>query len=167
MSEASLTERHGKCLTCKSFVKLGFCLSLSLSLCLCVSVFPSVSLCLCLCLSVSVSVCVCICLCLCLCLCVLHVVCCCGGGGREGGRRRGKTNRTVWLLIPARASLKIAETEQLYQVKRMIGGIGDMLFSICSQTENVYDPTVSLVNLWGQVITLRGHGVRGSRSSLH
>ena len=36
-------------------------------------------------------------------------------------------------LIPAKVSLNIAETEQLYQVKRMIGGIGDMLFSIYSQ----------------------------------
>ena len=36
----------------------------------------------------------------------------------------------TWLLIRARASLKIAETEQVYQVKRMIRGIGDMLFSI-------------------------------------
>ena len=31
-----------------------------------------------------------------------------------------------------------------------------MLFSICSQAENVKDPRVSSVNLWGQVITLRG-----------
>ena len=36
--KASLTEHHGKCLTCKSFVILGFCLCLSVSLCLCVSV---------------------------------------------------------------------------------------------------------------------------------
>ena len=131
------TEHHGKCLTCKSFVFLGV-LSLSLFLCLSLSLCVSVSLC--------------------LCLCVLCVVCCCGGrgGGREGGRRTGEANnRTVWLLIPAKVSLKIAETEQLHQVKRMIGGIGDMLFSICSQTGNVYDPTVSLVNLWRQVRTLR------------
>ena len=47
----------------------------------------------------------------------------------EGGRRR-ETNRTIW----AKVSLKIAETEQPYQVKRMIGGIGGMLFSIYSQT---------------------------------
>ena len=46
------------------------------------------------------------------------------------GRRRGETNRTIW----AKVALKIAETEQPYQVKRTIGGIGDMLFSICSQT---------------------------------
>ena len=96
-------------------------------------------LCLCLCVSVSVSL-----------RCVLRVVCC-GGGGR-----RVETNRTIRLLIPARASLKIAETEQLCQVERMIGGIGDMLFSIYSHTENVQDPRVSLVNLWSQVITLRG-----------
>ena len=35
-------------------------------------------------------------------------------------------------------------------------GIGNVLFSTYSQTENVQDPRVSLVNLWGQVITLRG-----------
>ena len=60
-----------------------------------------------------------------------------------------EANRTIWLLIPAKVSLKRAEAEQLYQVKRMIGGIEDMLFSICSQTENVSDPTASLVNLSG------------------
>ena len=32
--------------------------------------------------------------------------------------------------------LKIAETEHLYQVKRMIGGIGNTLCSICFSTEN-------------------------------
>ena len=108
-SKALSTELPGKCLACKSFVILGFCLCVSASS---------------------------LCLSLCLCLCVLRVVCCCGGG-MEGGRRRGETNRTIWLLIPARASLKIAETEQLYQVKRMIGGIGNKLFSIYSQTESV------------------------------
>ena len=78
-------------------------------------------------------------------------MCCCGGcggGGRER-RRTGETSRTTWLLISAKVCLKRAETEQLYQVKRTTVGIGDMLFSICSQTENVYDPTVSLVNLSG------------------
>ena len=99
--ETLLAEHQGKCLSCKSFVIFVFCV------CVCVSV----SLCLCLCLCVSVS------------LCFVVVV--------EGGRgRRRETTRTIWLLIPARASLKIAETEQLYLVKRMIGGIGDMLFSI-------------------------------------
>ena len=37
-------------------------------------------------------------------------------------------------LIPSAVHLKIAETEQLYQGTRMIAGIGDMLFSIYSQT---------------------------------
>ena len=105
---------------CKSFVILGFrLLSLSLSL----------SLCLCLC--VSVSVCCVLCVVLVLVVVVVVVV--------GGGRRRGETNRTIW----AKVSLKIAETEQPYQVKRMIGGIGDMLFKL----ENGKDPKVSLVNL--------------------
>ena len=38
----------------------------------------------------------------------------------------------------------------------MLRGIGNMLFSICSQTYNVKGPRGSLVNLWGQVRTLRG-----------
>ena len=56
--------------------------------------------------------------------------------GREGGRggERRETNRTIWLLIPSAVSIGIAGVEQPYQVKRMIGGIGDMLFSIYSQT---------------------------------
>ena len=37
----------------------------------------------------------------------------------------------------------------------MIGGIGNMLFSIFSQTENVSDTRVFLVNLCCQVTTLR------------
>ena len=45
-------------------------------------------------------------------------------------RRRRETNRTIW----AKVSLKIAETEQPFQEKRIIGGIGDMLLSIFSQT---------------------------------
>ena len=51
---------------------------------------------------------------------------------------------------------RITGASQLRQVKRMIGGIGNMLFSIYSQTENVQDPRVSLLNLWGRVRTLRG-----------
>ena len=43
--------------------------------------------------------------------------CGCGGGGGRGEGRRGETNRTIWLLIPAKVSLKIAETEQLYQAR--------------------------------------------------
>ena len=41
----------------------------------------------------------------------------------------------------------------------MIRGMGDMLFSTYSQTENVLGPRVSLVNLWGQVITLHGQSL--------
>ena len=48
-----------------------------------------------------------------------------------------KTNRTIRWLFPFAVSVKRAGVEQLYQVKRMIGGIGNMLFSIYSQTENV------------------------------
>ena len=93
-SKAPFTEHHGKCPTCKSFVKLGFWWR--------------------------------------------------------------KTNRTARWLIPSAVSVRRAGVEQLFQVKGMIGGIGNMLFSIYSQTENVQDPRVFLVNLWGQVITLRG-----------
>ena len=56
------------------------------------------------------------------------------GGGR-GGARRGETNRTISQLIPfAVFSVGDLECEQLYQGKRMIGGIGDVWFSIYSQT---------------------------------
>ena len=40
-----------------------------------------------------------------------------------------------------------AGAEQLHQAKRMIRGIGNVLFSTCSQTWNGEDPLVSLVNL--------------------
>ena len=53
-----------------------------------------------------------------------------GGEEEGGGEEKRETNRTIW----AKVSLKIAETEQFCQVKRMIGGIGDMLLSIYSQT---------------------------------
>ena len=69
----------------------------------------------------------------------LCVVCCCGargcgcgcgcGGGR--GRRGGEGERLIEPSGP-KFSFNIAETEQLYQVKRMIGGIGHVLFSIYS-----------------------------------
>ena len=76
--------------------------------------------------SVSVSLCFSLCLCA-LCVVVVLVVVVVVEGGEEKGT---ETNRTIW----AKVSLKIAETEKPYQVKRMIGGIGDMLFSIFSQT---------------------------------
>ena len=40
-------------------------------------------------------------------------------------------------LIPSAVSLRIAETEQLYQAKRMIGGIGNLLLSTYSQTQKM------------------------------
>ena len=69
-SKASFAEHLRKCLTCESFVILGFCL-LSLFLCL----------------SVSLSVCVCLCLCV-LCVVVVLVVVVVvvvEGGEEEGG----------------------------------------------------------------------------------
>ena len=66
-----------------------------------------------------------------LCLCVSVSVCCVWLWWR---RKRGEeTNRT---MSPSAVSLRIAETEQRYQAKRMIGGIGNMLLSTYSQTEN-------------------------------
>ena len=47
--------------------------------------------------------------------------------------RKRKTNRTISQLVPSAVSLRITETEQLYQVKRMIEGIGNLLFSTDSQ----------------------------------
>ena len=52
------------------------------------------------------------------------------------GERR-ETNRTIWLLIPSAVSLGIAGVEQPYQVRRMIGGIGDMFVSVqCSECQS-------------------------------
>ena len=45
-------------------------------------------------------------------------------------RKGRKTNRTIQLLV----SLRTAEDEQLHQVKRLIRGIGHVLFSTHSQT---------------------------------
>ena len=54
---------------------------------------------------------------------------------------------SLLLRAVAVASFRIAETEQLYQAQRMFGGIGNVLLSTYSQTENGEDPLVSLVNL--------------------
>ena len=48
--------------------------------------------------------------------------------------REEETNRSMSQLIPSAVSLRIAETEQPYQAKRMIGGIGNVLLSTYSQT---------------------------------
>ena len=42
-------------------------------------------------------------------------------------------------------SLRITGVQQLHQVKRMIGGIRNMLFSVYFQTENVQEPVLTLV----------------------
>ena len=41
---------------------------------------------------------------------------------------RRETNRTISQLVPSNVSTRITEDEQLYQVKRMIYGIGNVLF---------------------------------------
>ena len=66
-----------------------------------------------------------------------------GCGGGRGGRRQTET-----VTIDSSAvSLRIAETGHLYEAQQMFGGIGDVLLSTYSQTENGEDPLVSLVNL--------------------
>ena len=45
------------------------------------------------------------------------------------------TNRTISQLIPSAVSLRTA-AEQIFQVARLIGGIGNMLFSTYSLTKN-------------------------------
>ena len=47
-----------------------------------------------------------------------------------------KTTRPILSLIPSAVSLRIAGVEQFYQVKRVIGGIGNVLFLTHSQTLN-------------------------------
>ena len=47
------------------------------------------------------------------------------------------TNQTIRQLIPSAVSLRRAGVEQLYQVKRMIGGIGNMFVSVqCSEGQS-------------------------------
>ena len=48
-----------------------------------------------------------------------------------------QTNRTIWWLIPSAVSLRRAGVEQLHQVKRMIGGIGNTFVSVqCSESQS-------------------------------
>ena len=51
--------------------------------------------------------------------------------GEEGGGDKPKQSQ----LIPSAVSLRIVETEQLYQAQRMFGGIGNVLFSTYFLTE--------------------------------
>ena len=50
----------------------------------------------------------------------------------------------------------VSGVEQLYQAMRMIAGIGNVLFSTCSQTSNEQDLRVSFGEPLKHVITLRG-----------
>ena len=51
------------------------------------------------------------------------------------------------LLLCPSGLLRITGAQQLYQAQRMFGGIGIVLLSTYSQTENGEDRLVSLVNL--------------------
>ena len=59
-------------------------------------------------------------------------------------------------MSPSAVPPRIAETEQLHQAQRMVEGIGNMLLSTCSQTENGQDPLVTFGEPLVHVITLRG-----------
>ena len=91
---------------------------------------------------VSVSLRVCLCVGVCVCdrvgvLCVWE-----GEEGEEGGSGGGGDGGWVGVVFVVRSavSFRTVETEQLYQGKRMIGGIGHVLFSTYSQTDYGEDP---------------------------
>ena len=93
-------------------------------------VYVCVRLCVCVwCVFLCVGVCVCVC---------DRVGVLCVWEGEEGGSGGGGDGGWVGVVfvVPSAVSLRTAETEQLYQGKRMIRGIGNMLFSIYSQTCN-------------------------------
>ena len=83
-------------------------------------------------------------------ICVCVCVCEGEGEGREGRGvvLGGSVGRWVGEYVLVRVCvvlvfvslcwcfLKIPETEQPYQVQRMIGGLRNVLFSTCSQTSN-------------------------------
>ena len=66
----------------------------------------------------------------------------------EGG---DKPNHVTLLSVP-----RIAETEQLLQAQRMIGGIGNLLLSTYSQTESGEGPLFSFGEPLNHVIPIRG-----------
>ena len=68
---------------------------------------------------------------------------------RSSSAKCRKTNRTIWLMVPSEVSL-------ILRKKRMIRGIGNVLFSNFSQTSNGQDPVVSPGEPLEQVITPRG-----------
>ena len=108
----------------------------------CVSCVSCVSVCLCVCVWAWAWACVCDCVCVCMCMCA----CTCGGGG--GGQSQENLQWRLQEILTRKSFViqiepshvwffqrffRIAETVQLYQIERMIGGIGNMSFSIFSQ----------------------------------
>ena len=71
--------------------------------------------------------------------------------------------------FPSKVSLEIAGTEQLYQARRMIRGLGHVFFWTYSPTENGKDPVVTFVEPLVQVITPRGpsHGKQAKLAVRH
>ena len=51
-------------------------------------------------------------------------------------KRCERQTRTISQLVPSNVSHRITVAQQLYLVKRMIGGIGNVPCSTCAQTEN-------------------------------
>ena len=112
------------------------------------------------CVDVCVCGCVCVCLCVCVfvlvlvfvfvtvccvcCVCIVCVVCVGGGGEEEEWWWWWCVFVVHWTrisqLIPSAVSFR---RNGVHQVKRMIGGLENVLFSTCSQTENVQGPRVS------------------------
>ena len=83
---------------------------------------------------VSLRVCLCVDVGVCVCDCVLCVVCCVVVWCGVVSCGVLCVLVCVGMCVSARSTLKISEIEQLYQVWRMIGGLGHVLFSTCSQT---------------------------------
>ena len=80
-----------------------------------------------------VCVCVCVCLFVCVCVCLLRavvlIVCYPWEEGPEAKRANSQ-------LVPSNVSLRITGIQQFYEGWPMSGGIGNVLFSTCSQTKN-------------------------------
>ena len=62
------------------------------------------------------------------------------GGGEGGEESSGGSVGGCWLVSVCWCVCVCSQdkngAQQLHQVKRMIGGLGNVLFSICSQTLN-------------------------------
>ena len=108
-----------------------------------IDIYACMYICMCVCVCLCVCVCGCLCVCLCVCVFVLvfvfvivYVCCVCWRERREGVVVVVMVGGWVLCLsFPPQCpsgQLKLNS----FQVERMIGGIGHVLFSICSQTEN-------------------------------